>query len=252
MALQDDSVTGSSAQFAQLLAAINKVETNVDAKLSQMKRELVEERESADDRLVKKMRLEKRPVFKKISHEKQFDFNEQVRDKVESAVAALELPSPAVEKARTLLKEGEKHIDARQKNIKIADRSEHGWATVQEYEEDELADNSDDEKRLFRAETRAGRKLKQKNFKNAKKRSVSRKPVRASWWGPALTGGEPVHSNASALVGILPRLQVAKNTSQGSGGAGTSQLGPCYMCGKMGHYRRACPLLLGVNPSKSI
>ena len=64
------------------------------------------------------MRLEKRPVFaEKISHEKQFDFNEQVRDKVESAVAALELPSPAVEKARTLLKEGEKLIDARQKNI---------------------------------------------------------------------------------------------------------------------------------------
>ena len=140
MALQDDSATGSSAQFAQLLAAINKVETNVDAKLSQMKRELMEERESADDRLVKKMQLEKRPVFKKISHKKQFDFNEQVRDKVESAVAALELPSPAVEKARTLLKEGEKLIDARQKNIKIADRSEHGWATVQEYEEDELAE----------------------------------------------------------------------------------------------------------------
>ena len=123
------------------------------------------------------------PVFKKISHEKQFDFNEQVRDKVESAVAALELPSQAVEKARTLLKEGEKVIDARQKNIKIADRSEHGWATVQEYEEDELADNSDDEKRLFRTETRAGRKLKQKNFKNAKKsRPVARIFRRGVTW----------------------------------------------------------------------
>ena len=106
-----------------------------------MKRELMEERESADDRLVKKMRLEKRPVFKKINHEKQFEFNDQVRNKVESAVTAVELPTPAVEKARTLLKEGEKLIDARQKSIKIADRSEHGWATVQEYEEDELADN---------------------------------------------------------------------------------------------------------------
>ena len=148
MALPDDSVTGSSAQFAQLLTAINKVEANVDAKLSQMKHELMEERESADDRLVKKMRLEKRPVFKKISHEKQFDFNEQVQVKVKSAVTALEHPSPAVEKARTLLKESEKLIDAHQKNIKIVDRSEHGWATVQEYEEDELADNSDDEKRL--------------------------------------------------------------------------------------------------------
>ena len=65
----------------------------------------------------------------------------------------------------------------------------HGWATVQEYEEDELADNSDDEKRLFRAETRAGKKLKQKNFKNAKKKSQQWGGfVRASWWGPALHG----------------------------------------------------------------
>ena len=39
--------------------------------------------------------------------------------------------------------------------IRIADRSEFGWVTVEEYEEDELADNSDDEKRLFRAEQRA-------------------------------------------------------------------------------------------------
>ena len=50
----------------------------------------------------------------------------------------------------------------------IADRSEHGWATVAEYKEDEL-DNSDDEKRLFRAEVKAGRKIKQKNVKEAKK-----------------------------------------------------------------------------------
>ena len=30
--------------------------------------------------------------------------------------------------------------------IKIADRSGHGWAAVKEYKEDELAENSDDEK----------------------------------------------------------------------------------------------------------
>ena len=84
---------------------------------------------------------------------------------MQSAAAALEQPTPAVEKAHALLKEGEKLIDVRQKNIKIADRSEHGWATVLEYEEDELADNSEDEKRLFRAEARAGRKLKQKSLK---------------------------------------------------------------------------------------
>ena len=129
--------------------------------------------------------------------------------------------------------------------------------TVLEYEEDELADNSDDEKRLFRAKARAGRKLKQKSIRNTKWRTQqwggSRKPMRASWLGTALTGGEPVQSNAPAsIVGILPQWQVSKNAPRSASGAGTSQSGPCYMCGKLGHYRKACPLLLGTNSSKTI
>ena len=43
------------------------------------------------------------------------------------------------------------------KIIKVADRSEFGWTTVKEYEEDDLASDSDDESRLFRSEKRADR-----------------------------------------------------------------------------------------------
>ena len=39
----------------------------------------------------------------------------------------------------------------------MADRSESGWTTVKEYEEDDLASDSDDERRLFRSEKRAER-----------------------------------------------------------------------------------------------
>ena len=42
--------------------------------------------------------------------------------------------------------------------IKIADWSELGWAVVSEYTTDELADNSDDEKRMLKAEKVAQRK----------------------------------------------------------------------------------------------
>ena len=80
--------------------------------------------------------------------------------------------------------------------IKIADRSEHGWATVKEYEDDELAENSDDEKRLFRAEARAGRKTRQKSTKssNARKKgqySAGSKATGAltSCLGPPWRGG---------------------------------------------------------------
>ena len=62
--------------------------------------------------------------------------------------------------------------------IRIADRSEFGWATVEEYEEDELADNSDDEKRLYRAELRAGRRIKAAAAKNKKKKDGFRKEWR--------------------------------------------------------------------------
>ena len=44
------------------------------------------------------------------------------------------------------------------------------WATVEECEEDELAANSDDKKRLYRAEMQAGRKCKAAAAKGKKKR----------------------------------------------------------------------------------
>ena len=40
----------------------------------------------------------------------------------------------------------------------IADRSDNGWATVEEYVEDELTDNENDEKCLVRVDACAGKK----------------------------------------------------------------------------------------------
>ena len=68
---------------------------------------------------------------------------------------ALKETPPAIEKAATAVEEGEKMITERNKVIRIADRNEYGWATVAEYEDDELAEDSDDEKKLFKAEARA-------------------------------------------------------------------------------------------------
>ena len=59
---------------------------------------------------------------------------------MEAAAASLTETPPAVEKAKTQLEEGLKLVCERQKLIGMADRLEHGWATVEEYLEDELAD----------------------------------------------------------------------------------------------------------------
>ena len=55
---------------------------------------------------------------------------------------------------------GTEVVSKRIKVIKMADKSDFGWSTVNEYLSDELASNSDDEKRMYRAERRAERKTK--------------------------------------------------------------------------------------------
>ena len=67
------------------------------------------------------------------------------------------------------LEEGEKLLAERQKRILLADKSEYGWNTVEEYNQHDLADDSDDEKRIYSNERRAravmsSRKKKIKGF----------------------------------------------------------------------------------------
>lgn len=169
---EDEAAPVTKAEFGRLLTSI----VGIQDQMQSMKREL--EREAANERLVKCIRLEKAPSFKKKGHEKQFRFNEEVREKIAIASDCLVATPPAVERARESLEEGEDLIVSRQKAIRIADRSEYGWATVEEYEEDELAANSDDEKRLFSAEMRAGRKCKAAAAKGKKKREFLRKDWR--------------------------------------------------------------------------
>ena len=251
--MSTESQEASTSQFAQLLGAIQRVEANVDAKLSSMKRELKEERESADDRLVKKIRLDSKPTFKKKGHEQQFVYNEQVREKlVDNVRTALDQTPPAVEKIRSLVNEGEKLIDTRQKNIKIADRSEYGWATVAEYEEDELAANSGDEKRLQRAEQSAGRK--QKSSKDVRKKGrFGRKPFKASWSHHNAGGVAELNpmqqslGSAAMMQNLISQLQGPRRNAAGSGASQSMTLGPCFECGKIGHYKKSCPLLRGIS-----
>ena len=63
-------------------------------------------------------------------------------------------------------------IAVQQKQIKVANRSDFGWAVVEAYDSNELAKNSEDEKRLLRAEKSAERKaFKEKSDCPKKKRN---------------------------------------------------------------------------------
>jgi len=52
-------------------------------------------------------------------------------------------------------------LKERQKHILFADKSEYGWPTVQEYKKSKITDDSNDEKKMFKAEARVKAHLKQ-------------------------------------------------------------------------------------------
>ena len=245
----------SDAQLETLMATMRQ---GMKDELTVMKRELSAEREAADEKLVKKIKLEKAPSFRKKGHEKQFRHNEEVRLKLSEARSALDERSAAVEKAKQLLEEGEKIINERQKHIRIADRSDNGWATVEEYVEDELADNEDDEKRLLRADARAGKKLKsaQRGGRGSAKKFF---PKRSQWnfqgprssvftAGGLSTGASQFMPYANVYPAAVAASQQNFSRNQSQVGVSPSTFGPCFECGMPGHYRRYCPKLMNKPP----
>ena len=114
--------------------------------------------EAVDEQLrqVKKLRREEPKSFKRKGNEIQYKFNSKLQDSLEEAKTHLE--TNAVEKAKESLTEGTLLLTNRQKLILLADKSEFGWKTVEEYSQHELAED-DDGKKIRCAEERAERLL---------------------------------------------------------------------------------------------
>ena len=80
----------------------------------------------------------------------QFHFNSALQGTLDET--ANFLAARGVEKAGEKVEELRNTLRHRQKNIKLADKSEAGWLAVKEYQTEELASDSEDEKRVKKAQ----------------------------------------------------------------------------------------------------
>ena len=157
-------------------------------------------------------------VFKKKGNEQQFSFNRKAAKTSNSALKALE--GGNIPKAKEELNKGISLLNNRQKIIKLADKSEFGWATVQEYVCDDLADAS----KIKKAEKRAAVKIK---TLQEKKRKISPKDSSSA-----------LSSSSASRVGstfssFRPQGRYPYNSFRG--------LDMCFRCGKRGHWANMCP-----------
>ena len=102
-------------------------------------------------------------IFRKKGNEDQYKVNAKVNEKISEAKAELEVimtDDNRIETALRKIDEGMDIIKDRQKLILMAESFETGWAAVKEYTRNELAEDSEDKKRMLRATAKAEKKAK--------------------------------------------------------------------------------------------
>ena len=140
-------------------------------RLDKLERDAASGQEDATQRVVKRLKEDRTLIFKKKGNEKQFLFNNNIKDQIEAAEKQLDLLETTTKTQGEVLQRAKEELQKdltlladRQKRIKLADRSEYGWALVDEYEDDELASDDNDAKRIEKAAaTKAWKRKKAAN-----------------------------------------------------------------------------------------
>ena len=144
----------------------------IDDKLEAFGKRFSQENISTVEQAVQKA---KRETFtcKRKGNQQQLDHSLRVLEKIDESSDFLK--SGSYRKAKRALEEGSGLVLKRIEAIKLADKSEYGWLTVNEYLSDELASDTEDEKRMYRSEKRAEKKKLRK--KTSFRESTYRAPV---------------------------------------------------------------------------
>ena len=221
---KDSDRLGSDA--TKLLSHLTKY---FDEKLDDFKREIVE-----DDAFRGAKRRRTSYDFRKKANQKNYEHNTEVQFKMEEAKRQLNKPNPNIEKASIALEKGMNINAVCNKHILIADQSEGGWATVDEYLLRDVASDSDDDKKIRKAENVVFKRKQQNrrgrgrgsfnnNFFNNNRSNNQRYNNSGNYSGPV--------DHAFQQYGFAKRDQPIR----------FSAYDKCHICNEYGHWKHACP-----------
>ena len=165
-------------------------------------------------------------VYRRKGNKAQAEFNEDICDRLYKLYDYIK--SGSVRRSKNLVSDLISDVEKRIKCIRLADKSLAGWATVDEYLPDELASDSEDDRRIQRAEKRALEKMK---------KSVRPKPTPPLADRAPTTTPLPVHKPVPTSSSGRPDRRSQSNNFR------------CFRCGRYGHLRSKCYAKTNVYPS---
>ena len=219
------SELSSQASSRHMLQDIAKLlDSKLEQKLSSFKRS-IEDKDAYHASEIKKIKSDAKASnsFKFRGNRVQFEFN-NILNGVDKCIKAL-LEGDLAE-ANTILQSLTAKLNKRNKLTRFADKSPADWNAVDEYESDELAENSDDEKKLRSAERRALSRMK---FKSTQSK-MSKATATSTRFTPSSTQQTPTERPS------LPQQPFRGYPGSFRNYGRYSPTDKCSSCGAFGHW----------------
>ena len=202
--------------------------------MTAFKSDILERQELREIELQKKLKKDIAASLKSPGNKIQFEFNEEVISGIEKVQKRLKSSNKDCYK---LCEEIITKINKRNKLIRIADNSLAGWVTVHQYETNDVASDSEDDKKLRQAENRALRAIKDK------RRFQPYKSIRST--GTSLDAPVAAGSQQQLFRQYGDSRNYWKRREP-------SSYDVCFHCKTAGHWRKNCRLFNSANQSNAI